>query len=189
MALFLQNLTAQEEKNMRLFGAAAAFCLCYGALALAQSNAAQQDAPDPGDLLVLRGCVAPGAESGTFVMNNVVEVDSTGAEKPAPRLVSSILYWFKDASGLKPHVGKRVEVAGKIDGLEQSEVELKEGPQADGSFVVEVEGPGNDVVASTKALPGVAGTTGSATPEKDDVKTTLIKVTMGHVKEIAAGCA
>jgi hypothetical protein len=172
---------------MRLYAAAAAIALCSSSLVLAQSTASQP-AREPGDLVVLRGCVAAGAESGTFIMNNVIEVDSAGEEKPASRLVNPILYWFKDASGLEPHVGKRVEVAGKVDGLEQSEVEVKAGPQKDGSFVVEVEGPGKDVAASTKALPGVAGTTGSARPEKDDVKTMLVKVTIGHVKEVAGDC-
>ena len=159
-------------------------------LACAASSASAQDkpaAPRFGDPLVLRGCVAAGAQGATHVMTNVVEVDSSGAEKPAPELVNSMLYWFKDASLLAPHVGKRVEVAGKIDGLEQSEVELKAGAQQDGSLVVEIEGPGKDVVADAAAVPRAAGTTGRR-PESDDVKTTLIKVTMGHVKAIEGSC-
>ena len=61
---------------------------------LAAASASAQDAPAPrhGDPLVLRGCVAAGAESGTYILRNVVEVDSAGAEKPAPRIVNPMLY-------------------------------------------------------------------------------------------------
>ena len=168
------------------------FAVAFSASLALAAAASAQDAPAAGprfgDPLVLRGCVASGAQSGTYILKDVVEVDSSGAEKPAPRIVNPMLYWFKDASGLAPHLGKRVEVAGKIEGLEQSEVELKAGAQEDGSLVVEVEGPGQDVVADAASLPRVAGTTGRE-PETDDVKTTLIKVTMGHVKGIEGNCS
>jgi hypothetical protein len=144
-------------------------------------------APRQGDPLVLRGCVAAGAALGTYVMSNVYEVGSDGVEKAPARLVNPILYWFKDASNLQPHVGRMVEVSGSIDGLEQSEIELKAGSQKDGSLVVEVEGPGRDVRAAAGTLAGATGTTGT-TPQKNDIKATLVRVTMGHVKSIEGAC-
>jgi hypothetical protein len=170
---------------MKLSAVTLALCLAAASAAVAQSQPAA--APKQGDPLVLRGCVAAGAESGTFVVNNVYEVDSTGAEKVAATQVNPILYWFKDGTNLAPHVGRRVEIAGKVDGLESTEIELKEGTQKDGGLVIEIEGPGRDVRASTSALPGVAGTTGT-TPEKNDVKATIIKVTMGHLQPTEGSC-
>jgi hypothetical protein len=169
---------------MKWSAIACSACIAFAASVSAQDKPA---APQQGDPLVLRGCVAAGAQSGTYVMTDVVEVDRAGADKPVPELVNSMLYWFKDTALLAPHAGKRVEVAGKIDGLEQSEVELKAGAQKDGSLVVEIEGPGKDVVADASAFPRAAGTTGKE-PETDDTKTTLIKVTMGHVKAIDGTC-
>ena len=163
---------------MKLFSLVVALAVAgASSVASAQTKSAEallKDAP-----LVLQGCVAAGLEKDTYVMKNVHEVKN-GQGITSVKPASPVLYWFKDASALKPHVGHMVEVAAKIDGLERSEADVKAGTW-NGGVVVELEGPGKDVDVARSEVGNVTGTTGRA-----DTRMSLITATIGHVKRSAA---
>jgi hypothetical protein len=78
-----------------------------------------------------------------------------------------------------------VEVSGMMDGIEKSEAELKAGPHKGGGLNVEFEGPGHDVKASNAVVGPALGTSGRTEPEKNDIKTFLIKVKVDNVRHVA----
>ena len=58
------------------------------------------------------------------------------------------MYWIdKTAKDLKGHLGHTVQLTGKITDVEKSEMEIKTGESGAGT-VIEIEGPGKDVVTS-----------------------------------------
>ena len=60
------------------------------------------------------------------------------------------MYWIdKTAKDLKGHLGHTVQLTGKITDVEKSEMEIKTGESGAGT-VIEIEGPGKDVVTSAK---------------------------------------
>ncbi|HTM04484.1 MAG TPA: hypothetical protein VL173_13330 [Vicinamibacterales bacterium] len=153
--------------------------------------AGPQSSSQPGadNRITLRGCVQPGLESGTVLMNNVTEVP-TGGRSAVPEEAHGrkVIFWLDKDDPLKPHVGHMVEVTGARGGVEKSEIELKQGHQKSGGVVVEFEGPGRDVKASSSAVGGALGTSGRTGPEKDDIKTFLYKVKVDNVRGLPGTC-
>ena len=153
--------------------------------------AGPQSSSQPGadNQITLRGCVQPGVESGTVLMNQVTEVP-TGGRSAVPEEAHGrkVIFWLDKDAALKANVGHMVEVTGTRGGVEKSEIELKQGHQKDGGLVVEFEGPGRDVKASNSVVGDAVGTAGRTAPEKDDVKTFLYKVKVDSVRAVPGAC-
>lgn len=167
---------------MKFAVAVAGFALVAGAGAAAQDlDAHLEDAP-----ITLRGCVVPGQEPDTFVLNRVLEVGRDGKVILPVPLQTPTIYWLDDASGLRPHAGRMVEISGEIEGIERSEIELKAGNHPNGGLVAELELPERDVEARADQIPGVVGTSGTAGGA--DVKTVVLKIDVEDVKPAAGVC-
>jgi hypothetical protein len=138
--------------------------------------------------VTIRGCVTP-ARNDTYVMTNVTQVPGPGGvTMPEVAHGRRVLFWLKNDSAVKNHPNKMVEVTGRFTNLKESEIELKSGPQESGGLMVEIEGPGRDVVTSNREVAQALGTAGRQTPEKNDVKTYLAEVRVTHVREVAGSC-
>ena len=160
------------------------------AMAVVPLGAAAQDRESTQERkeITLRGCVVPGESDGTYVLTRVTEVaPPTGSTMPAYAHGRRVVFWLDDDDAIMKHAHKGVEVKGTLDGFEESEIELKAGPK-DGGLLVEFEGPGKDVVVAESklegAIEGAVGTSGRE-PEKDDIKTMLVKVDVANVQEAA----
>lgn len=190
---------------MRLSGIVAALVLAAAPIAAQQpstqsqapSTAAPQTASQPatqaassGSTIMLQGCVKPGVDAGTVIMTDVTEMATGGRSAlPAEAHGRKVIFWLDDDAQLKPHVGHMVEVSGTPGAIEKSEVELKAGHQSQGGLVVEFEGPGKDVKASNADVGQALGTSGRTEPNKDDVKTFLLRVKVNSVKPSAGACS
>jgi len=161
------------------------------ALSVAPALAAQQPFPDAGasspGMVTLRGCVTPGVGNDSYVLTGAQEVTSGRSAIPASAHGRRVVFWLDDAKALAPHAGKLVHVRGMLGKIEESEIELKAGRAKDGGLLVEYEGPGKDVVASADTLPKPVGTSGT-TPQKNDLKTFLLHVTVNDVRTIETTC-
>jgi hypothetical protein len=150
------------------------------ALALAPAGSAQSRE------ITLRGCVTPGVDKGTYVLTHVDEVTEPGkSAMPAEAHGRRVVFWLDHDNDVKKQMGQSVQVRGTFDKFEESEIEVKAGPAKEGGLFVEFEGPGKDVKVSQAAIGGAVGTTGAA-PEKNDVKTFLLRVRVSDVKAMGA---
>jgi hypothetical protein len=133
--------------------------------------------PAAGKPLTLRGCVAPGVDKRTYVLTQLSEATRGGqSAMPDSAHGRRVVFLFDKKDEMLKHVNQAVEVTGTINGFEESEIELKNGDAPDGGLLVEFEGPGKDVRVSNAAAGGVVGTGGRTTPDKNDIKTMLVKV-------------
>ena len=94
-----------------------------------------------------------------------------------------VVFWLDKKDDMLKHANKPVEVKGNISGFENSEIELKNGAAKDGGLLAEFEGPGKDVRVANDVVGSAIGTSGRTTPEKNDVKTMLVKVTVNAIQE------
>jgi hypothetical protein len=134
--------------------------------------------------IVLRGCVVPGANKEGYVLTHLSEVTSPGqSAMPAEAHGRRVVFWLDKRDEMLEHANKAVSVTGKIEGVENSEIELKNGPAKDGGLLAEFEGPGKDVKVPNSVVGNAVGTAGRATPEKNDIKTMLVKVKVGAIQE------
>jgi len=165
---------------MKLAGIVAAVAIS----AIPLPAAAQKDsaAPSAPKAITLRGCVAPGADKGTYILSQLSEATHAGqSAMPESAHGRRVVFWLDKKDEMLKHVNQAVEVTGTINGFEESEIELKNGVAKDGGLLVEFEGPGKDVRASNTEAGGVVGTAGRTTPEKNDIKTMLVKVKVTDV--------
>src|SRR5438105_15520883 len=82
-----------------------------------------------GQELRVRGCAKPGVEAGTVVLDHVAEVAPDGTVRPpVPRGLPTAVYSFDSASRLLPHLGRMIEVRGKVKQISDSEIEIKPEP-------------------------------------------------------------
>ena len=133
--------------------------------------------------VTFHGCVMPGADTGTYVMTDVMAMPGAGgATMPEVAHGRRVLFWLHKDDDVKKHIGQMVEVRGEFSNLEKSEIELTEWPQKDGGLIVEFEGPGKDVRASNSAVGTAVGTAGRVVPEKNDVPTYLAHINVEEVK-------
>jgi hypothetical protein len=133
----------------------------------------------------VRGCVKPGIDSGTVVLNQVLEVGPDGiARPPVPRGLPTAVYSFNDATRLLPLVGRMVEVRGRIKDIKDSEIEIKPGPDSDETPIAEIQRPGKDVKAALEDVPVAVGTSGTNTR----IKTVVLEIDVDRVTQIAAAC-
>lgn len=171
---------------MKWSGLAAALLLSAAPIAAQQ---APRSAPASSEKITLQGCVRPALDKGQVLVTDVTEITNAGQSAiPAEAHGRKVIFWLDRDDALKPHVGHMVEVTGTKGKIENSEVELKEGRQKDGSLVVEFEGPGKDVKASNDVVGQPLGTSGRVTPEKNDIKTFLVHVKVDNVRPLPATC-
>jgi hypothetical protein len=159
-------------------------------MAAPQAQSAAASAPAASSAkLTLHGCVRPGVDKDSVLMTDVTEVAAGGrSAMPTEAHGRKVLFWLDRDEQLKPHVGHMVEVTGTQNGVEESEVEMKAGHQSGGGLVAEFEGPGKDVKASNEVVGQALGTSGRQQPEKNDVKTFLVKVKVDSVRAVAGTC-
>jgi hypothetical protein len=141
---------------------------------------AQTDRREPtkGSTVTLASCVEKAQREGTYVLTHVADVPVHASTH------GRVVYWIdKDtAQKLRPHVGHQIRVSGTIADIEKHEMELK---ASDDGIYVEVEAPGRDI----KAKPEQVGVSAAGrTPEKDDIKTTVVKLKVDRLDMVAANC-
>jgi hypothetical protein len=96
-----------------------------------------------------------------------------------------VVYWLDSVKDVKKHVGRQIRIVGKVDDVEQREMEVKSGADEGDGWYVEIEGPGRDV-RTPAANVGVSAT--GRRNEADDIKPTLVKLKVQDVKRVAEGC-
>jgi hypothetical protein len=154
-------------------------------LAAAPLAGASQTANSTEKKITFHGCVMPGIDRDTYLVTQVMEVPGPGgATMPAVAHGRRVLFWLHRDDDMKKHVGHMVEVRGQFRDLEESEIELKPGKQKEGGLIVEFEGPGKDVRASTSTVGPAVGTAGRVVPGKNDVPTYLAHINVEEVKMI-----
>jgi len=130
----------------------------------------------------LRGCVTPGVDKGTYILSQVSEATHAGqSAMPDSAHGRRVVFWLDKKDEMLKHVNQAVEVTGTINGFEDSEIELKNGNAKDGGLLAEFEGPGKDVRVPNSEVGSAIGTSGRTTPEKNDIKTMLVKVNVTGV--------
>lgn len=157
--------------------AAATLLLGFGP-ALAQDHAAHeaQDKLMKGSSIAIEGCVKAGENDDTFVIGPVKEVPGHPVETGLLRV-----YKLNDISKFRGTAGQVVRVEGRIDGIEEGELDPKPGEAKDGGTLVEFEVPGRDVDTTVPVVAGTRGVTGTA-----KVKTTVIKIDVDKVTVVRA---
>lgn len=153
------------------------------------SGAAQTTSSVDTKSITLRGCVVPGADKGTYVLTHVAEVPPAGrSAMPETAHGRRVVFWLDKHDELLKHANHAVEVTGKLDGAEESEIEFKNGDRKDGGLLAEFEGPGKDVRVPKETVDKAIGTTGRTGAEKNDLKTMLLKVKVDSVKATDYSC-
>ena len=170
---------------MRLIAALAGMLLAGTPMLLAQDNASGSRRERE---VTIRGCVVP-AENDTYVMTKVTQSPGPGGTTmPEMAHGRRVLFWLKNDDAVKNHPNKMVEVTGRFSGVKETEIELKAGRQDAGGLVVEIEGPGRDVVTSNREVGAAVGAAGRQTPEQNDIKAYLAEVRVTHVREVGGSC-
>ena len=132
-----------------------------------------------GQNVTLAACVEKGQKPDTFVLTNMADVPVH------PPTMGRVVYWLDTVKPLREHAGHQVRVRGVITEVEQGEIELKAGDDGEGGWVAEIEGPGRDV----RTTPEKAGIESAGKQsQKDDVKTTVVKLKVNEVTMTAATC-
>ena len=166
-----------------------AAALALAVVPLGAGSQDKADTPSESRDITLRGCVVPGTDKDTFVMTHVTEVaPASGSVMPATAHGRRVVFWLDEKDDILEHANHGVEVRGTFDGFEESEIELKEGSHPDGGLIAEFEGPGEDVRVANNTVAGAVGTSGRTEPEKDDIKTMLVKVDVKDVKAVDYSC-
>ena len=170
---------------MKSFRIAAGLTLAAGLATVGSLGAAQGNMDgkkyDKGATVTLQGCVMAGEKKDTYVLGKVREWPVANSEmgKHGPRY-----YWIdKKGDEMKGHLGHTIQLTGKITDVEKSEIEVKVGDGPEGQ-VVEIEGPGKNVVTSAAN----ANVNVAARPNLDDIKITLLKVKVDELKMISSTC-
>ena len=173
---------------MRLsFGTAGLFAI----ILTATGATAQQTVHIDEDKITVRGCVAPSTAqlqmpfetlmwsrggiltAGTGVMDRAVHADTHD-------LSSRVLYWM-DEDDLEKHVGKLVELRGKLEGLEKGELEI----ERDGAFTevrLELDGDEETVRVPTAWLDGSSVARASRNDADIEIEIATRKVDVDDVK-------
>lgn len=133
---------------------------------------------EKGSTVTLQGCVVAAEEKDTWVLTNVREWPESNSDMGK---FGKRYYWLdKLGKDLRAHGGHTIQVVGKIDDVEKSEIDVKSG-ESNGGMTVEIEGPGKDI-KTTAENAQVGAITGK------DIPITLVKVKVDEIKMIAANC-
>ena len=183
--------------KLAAFTLAAAVAAAPFAVSAQSSSAAQAAGAADSKSITLRGCVVPGGDKGTYVLTHVTEMPAAGrSAMPETAHGRRVIFWLDKHEALLEHANHAVEVTGKLDGAQESEVEFKNGDRKDGGLIAKFEGPGKDVRVPAETVERAIGTTGRAasdkndpkTTEKSDLKTMLLKVKVESVKATDYSC-
>jgi hypothetical protein len=132
-----------------------------------------------GQTVTLTACVEKAQKPDTFILTQVADVPAH------PATMGRVVYWLDEVKDLRSHVGHQVRIAGKVTEVKPGEMEVKLGEDGKGGIAVEIEGPGRDV----RTTPEKAGVSAAGRQnEKDDIKTTLVKLDVGDVTMTAPSC-
>jgi hypothetical protein len=171
---------------MTTFRVVAGLAIVAGVTAAVSLVAAQGNVDgkkyDKGATVTLQGCVVAADKKDTYVLSRVQEWPIANSEmsKYGPRY-----YWIdKRGDDMKAHLGHTIQVVGKITDVEKSEIELKPGEKGVGQ-VVEIEGPGRDIVTSATN----AGVNMATRPNTNDIPITLLKLKVDELKMVSSSCA
>ena len=162
--------------------AASAALLVAGLATTASIGTAQDNKGNQmtvGQAVTLTSCVEKGQKPDTFILTQVADVPAH------PATMGRVVYWLNDVKPLRAHVGHQIRVNGTITEVKQGEIEIKAGDDGQGGLHVAIEGPGRDV-RTTAAKAGVD--TAGRKPNKDDIKTTLVRLKVGDITMVAASC-
>lgn len=174
---------------MRLTGITLAVALAAVPLGAAAQGAQGNSGAASATNITLRGCVVGGEEKGTYVLTQVTEIPDAGRSAiPATAHGRRVVFWLDKDADLLKHTNSAVQVRGVLDGIEESEIELKNGDKKDGGLLAEFEGPGKDVTVPNAVVAEAVGTSGRTTPEARDIKTFLMKVKVTDVKAVDYSC-
>jgi hypothetical protein len=165
-------------KHLPAFAAA---CVLTALPAVAQDHAGHQAQTKlmKGASVSIEGCVTAGQKADTFVLGSVKEIPGVPVDTPQRRV-----YWLNSVKELRGHAGHVVRIDGRIDKLEQHEIEVKLG-DAEGGAWVEIEGPGKQV----KTAPATIGVgTAGQTAKEVDIPTTVIRLDVDKVTMLKDSC-
>jgi len=132
-----------------------------------------------GQHVTLSACVEKGQQPDTFILTDVADVPVH------PATMGRVVYWLDSVKELRKHIGHEIRVMGAITEVKQSEMEVKAGDDKQGGWYVEIEGPGKDVRTPAEKA---SVTTAGRKDEKDDVKTTLVKLKVHEITMTAPAC-
>ena len=132
-----------------------------------------------GQDVTLTSCVDKGLKGDTFILTHVADVPVH------PATLGRVVYWLDTVKDVKKHVGRQIRIIGKVDDVEQREMEVKSGEDEGDGWYVEIEGPGRDV-RTPAANVGVSAA--GRRDEANDIKTTLVKLKVKEVRRVADAC-
>ena len=156
---------------------------CLAIPVAAHAQAAQRNALK-GVEIGVRGCVKPGLDAGSVVLDQISEVARDGKLLPPPRPgLPTAVYSFDNASQLRGHMGEMVEVRGRIKDIRDDEIEIK--PAKDGALVAELPVEGKDVRATLDDVPLPVGTSGRA----QSLKSVVLRMDVDSVTQVSRTCA
>lgn len=135
-----------------------------------------------GEVVQLQGCVVEGERAGSYVFSRVTAwpVAATPEGRYGPRH-----FWLADAASyLHEHVGRTIQVTGKIVDLLESEIERNPQFNSHDGTRVAIELPTGDVFTEPK----LAGIGRGERNSKVDMKVTLVKVKMESLLVVMQTC-
>lgn len=162
------------------------------ALVMTATVAAAQDAVHiDGDKITVRGCVASSTAqlrmpfdtlmwSRGGILTAGTAIADKAAQTGAHDLTSRVLYWI-DEDDLEKHVGKIVEVRGKLEGLKKGELEI----ERDGAFTeirLELDGDDETIRVPTAWLEGSSVGRASRDDKDIDLEIATRKIDIDDVK-------
>lgn len=133
----------------------------------------------------VRGCVKPGLDQGTVVLDDVYEVARNGTPLPQPkRGLPTAVYDFADPAKVRAHMGEMVEVRGRVKDIRDSEIEIKPAKEVDGALVAELPVEGPNVRATLDEVPVPVGTSGRST-----LNSVVLRMDVDSVSRLSGTCA
>lgn len=135
-----------------------------------------------GDEIQLQGCVVEAERAGSYVFSRVTAwpVAATPVGRYGPRH-----FWLADSAAyLNEHVGRTIQVTGKIVDLLESEIERNPQFNSQDGTRVGIELPTGDVFTEPK----LAGIGARQRDSKIDMKVTLVKVEMISLIVVMQSC-
>jgi hypothetical protein len=133
----------------------------------------------------VRGCVKPGLDPGSVVLDHVYEIARDGKPLPPPtRGLPTAVYSFDDASKIHRYLGRTVEVRGWIKDIRDADIDIKPAPERNGELIAELPVEGKDVRATLDEVPVPVGTSG-----RSSMKSVVLRMEVDSVRQISESCA
>jgi hypothetical protein len=143
-----------------------------------------------GDRITMTGCIVPAAEVTSspealfWGRGGLMLAGAGAAAAPAPNAIAAsgmsgrVFYWLDDDEDLRKHLGKRVEIKGELEDLEDGEIEVSR----DGDFTeieLDIDGDKEKARVPTSWF-------GGATPKDAEFKIAVREVDVDEVRELGA---